>query len=129
MIETMVPKSWYVEAIRERDHARAQAKQWTKEAFRLTERAGWSSFGTHVDQPGVELEFDGRDEAGMPLWERPKSQWEFYVGPFNLVYRIRGDESELYSRALCRWVKTVRPASLVRRQRGPEEDTPRRETT
>lgn len=85
MIETTVPKSWYVKAIGERDQARAAVDTlvqavagqravrdwWTREAFRLAERAGWSSFGSHVDRPEVELEFDGQDEAGMPLWERP----------------------------------------------------------
>lgn len=32
---------------------------------------GWYTFGTHVDIP-VSLEFsEEKDEAGMPLWERP----------------------------------------------------------
>ena len=34
---------------------------------------GWFSFGTHVDQPDVKLEFWGTDDGGMPLWERPVS--------------------------------------------------------
>lgn len=122
MIETMIPKTWYADVILERDLARKSASQWAREAFRLAEAAGWSPFGSHVDRPDVELEFDGQDEAGMPLWERPTTsapEWEFYVGPFNLVYRIKGDESELYSRSLCRWVKAARPASLGLRKRGP----------
>jgi hypothetical protein len=31
---------------------------------------GWSTFGTHIDQPNVELEFWGED-GGVPIWERP----------------------------------------------------------
>jgi hypothetical protein len=39
----------------------------------LTPPPGWSIYGTHVDRPGVELEFWGADGApdGLPLWERP----------------------------------------------------------
>jgi hypothetical protein len=51
----------------------AERQQWVREAFRLAERDGWSSFGSHADGRGAELEFDGEDAAGMPLWERPKS--------------------------------------------------------
>lgn len=51
----------------------AERQQWVREAFRLAERDGWSSFGTHADGRSAELEFDGQDAAGMPLWERPKS--------------------------------------------------------
>lgn len=50
----------------------AERQQWVREAFRLAGRDGWSSFGTHADGRGAELEFDGEDAAGMPLWERPK---------------------------------------------------------
>lgn len=58
------------------DHGDAQVvlQQWVREAFRLAEHDGWSSFGTHADGRGAELEFDGQDAAGMPLWERPKSE-------------------------------------------------------
>lgn len=31
---------------------------------------GWFTFGTHIDQPDVMLEFWG-DEGGIPIWERP----------------------------------------------------------
>lgn len=31
---------------------------------------GWSTFGTHVDQPGVTLELWGELD-GTPIWERP----------------------------------------------------------
>ena len=54
--------------------AQTWAQTWIKEAFRLAHLAGWSAFGTHIDQPAIQLEFDGCDEDGMPLWERPKSQ-------------------------------------------------------
>jgi hypothetical protein len=49
------------------------ARFWTREASRLAERAGWSAYGTHADQfvTAGALEFDGSDECGMPLWERP----------------------------------------------------------
>lgn len=47
---------------------------WVREAFRLAARDGWSALGSHLGHPGVELEFDGEDEAGLPLWERPISQ-------------------------------------------------------
>lgn len=50
----------------------AERQQWVREAFRLAERDGWSSFGTHVGGRSSELEFDGKDAGGMPLWERPK---------------------------------------------------------
>lgn len=52
----------------------AERQQWTREEFRLAERDGWSAFGSHADDGGAELEFDGKDTAGMPLWERPKSR-------------------------------------------------------
>lgn len=63
------------------------AQMWVAEAFRLAQRAGWSAVGTHIDHPEIALEFDGRDEAGEPLWERPTSQVGAryapcpYVGP------------------------------------------------
>lgn len=41
------------------------------EAFRMAERAGWYPFGSHVDKPDVQLEFDGADLCGEPMWERP----------------------------------------------------------
>lgn len=50
---------------------------WVREAFRLAERDGWEPFGSHVDQPGVDLailEFDGDDAEGLPLWERRNAQ-------------------------------------------------------
>lgn len=32
---------------------------------------GWVLFGSHADQPDVEVEFSGSlDEDGTPLWER-----------------------------------------------------------
>lgn len=31
---------------------------------------GWFTFGTHVDQPDIALEFWG-DDGGVPIWERP----------------------------------------------------------
>lgn len=31
---------------------------------------GWFTFGTHIEQPDVALEFWG-DEGGVPIWERP----------------------------------------------------------
>lgn len=34
------------------------------------ERPGWHAFGSHIDQPHVELEFEGKDEDGLPVWER-----------------------------------------------------------
>lgn len=44
----------------------------------MTEKAqfpvpeGWYTFGTHVDQPDVRLEFsDEVGEDGLPWWERP----------------------------------------------------------
>jgi hypothetical protein len=49
-------------------------QMWVAEAFRLAQIAGWSAFGTHIDQPTIELEFSGQDEDGQPLWERPKGQ-------------------------------------------------------
>lgn len=33
---------------------------------------GWFTFGTHIDQPGVELDFWGLGNDGLPIWERPK---------------------------------------------------------
>jgi hypothetical protein len=48
-----------------------QARMWCREAFRLAERDGWFPFGTHIDQPGMEVETDGLDECRMPFWERP----------------------------------------------------------
>lgn len=43
----------------------------TAPAYRLTPE-GWSGFGSHVDQPGVRLEFSAETgEDGLPLWERP----------------------------------------------------------
>ena len=33
--------------------------------------SGWLAFGTHIDYPGVKLEFSEElDEDGLPLWER-----------------------------------------------------------
>lgn len=33
---------------------------------------GWFTFGTHVNEPGVELEFSVElDDEFFPLWERP----------------------------------------------------------
>lgn len=32
----------------------------------------WVPFGSHVDVVVGELEFDGEDESGLPLWERPR---------------------------------------------------------
>ena len=54
----------------------SDADFWVREAFRLAARDGWVTFGTHVDQRGVELEFDGEDECGLPLWERPVRQYD-----------------------------------------------------
>lgn len=77
MIETTIPKSWYTTAIRQRDEARnalvtmvSQVDMWATEAFRLADLAGWVAFGTHVERQDIELEFDGTDAAGEPLWER-----------------------------------------------------------
>lgn len=33
--------------------------------------SGWFMFGTHVDQPNVQLEFWGEGEDNLPIWERP----------------------------------------------------------
>ena len=32
---------------------------------------GWHTFGTHIGQPEIALEFWGDDGAGFPIWERP----------------------------------------------------------
>lgn len=36
--------------------------------------AGWEAFGSHVDRPGVVLEFSAEvgEEDGLPLWERER---------------------------------------------------------
>jgi hypothetical protein len=54
------------------EYTERTARFWIREAFRLAARDGWSAFDTHPD-PVVAgaLEFDGSDECGLPLWERP----------------------------------------------------------
>lgn len=47
----------------------------TDELFRLNmvlcgPPAPWVMFGTHVGQEDVRLEFWGKDQEGMPLWEK-----------------------------------------------------------
>jgi hypothetical protein len=38
---------------------------------------GWYSFGTHVDDHSVVLEFsEDVGEDGLPFWERPVRYWE-----------------------------------------------------
>jgi hypothetical protein len=43
-------------------------------ADRLNPPEGWFTFGHHVDQPTIVLEFSSEvdEEDGLPLWERPK---------------------------------------------------------
>lgn len=40
------------------------------EEFAQRRYDGWHPFGTHVSSD-ARLEFDGEDETGLPLWERP----------------------------------------------------------
>lgn len=44
-----------------------------------TPAPGWFTFGTHVDQPGVELEFWGTETSldGLPIWERPRATQDY----------------------------------------------------
>ena len=51
------------------ERAEAQRDFWAAEAFRLADKEGWVPFGTHLDVPG-DVDFDGQDQAGEPLWER-----------------------------------------------------------
>lgn len=44
----------------------------TTPAYRIPPE-GWFGFGTHVDEPGLPLEFSAQTgEDGLPLWERPR---------------------------------------------------------
>lgn len=61
----------------------AELATWRKEARRLAELAGWHPFGTHCN---IHLEFDGRDDDGNPLWERPLRGFE--LGDVEVVRRV-----------------------------------------
>ncbi|MBF4459504.1 hypothetical protein [Pseudoclavibacter sp. VKM Ac-2867] len=84
------------DAISNIDYPGTDAAEWTHKAkvaarelmkaVRADERAryqlilaspppGWSTFGTHIDQPDVELEFWGAETSldGLPIWERPRT--------------------------------------------------------
>lgn len=48
------------------------ATEYVKE-YERRRAQGWYAFGEYVaNWDGSELEFDGEDETGLPLWERPK---------------------------------------------------------
>lgn len=90
------------DAISNIDYPGADSKEWTQKAkvaareleraARVDERApfqrilatpapGWFTFGTHVDQPDLELEFWGAETSpdGLPIWERPAAPAEAVV--------------------------------------------------
>lgn len=53
--------------------AQTQRDHWLRETFRLADKDGWFAFGHHANNPEMvgRLEFDGIDEDGLPMWERP----------------------------------------------------------
>lgn len=90
------------DAISNIDYPGADSEEWTykakvaarelMKAVRADERApfqlilampapGWFTFGSHADQPDLELEFWGAETSldGLPIWERPAAPSEEVV--------------------------------------------------
>lgn len=67
-----------VRKYRQREHFITQLREERQQIAKqfASPPPGWFTFGSHVDQPDVKLEFWGEDTGGDPIWERPMTKEE-----------------------------------------------------